>query len=157
MSEINDTERRDRRLDTRADNMRNQEWKPSRLLPEPPFDDDVDYRWVRSKMRGVDDSANVSRKLREGWEPVPKTQDVLDSMRMICDIKSNYPDYIESSGNILMRRAKSISRQASKFMAQKAQDQIDAVDNDLMKLNDSRMPLFNNSRTDITYGKGRKG
>ena len=40
------------------------------------------------------------------------------------------------------------------YFAKQADAQIQSVDNNLMRENDPRMPLFNDRKTKVTFGKG---
>jgi hypothetical protein len=40
------------------------------------------------------------------------------------------------------------------YGAQQSRAQIQSVDNNLMRENDPRMPLFNERKTNVTFGKG---
>lgn len=149
-------DRSDRELESRMSMDREESWRPPSLLPDPPKVPGMTYRWVRSAIRGRDDSVNLSRARRAGYEFVPKTKEILDQMKIVCDIKTQYPDAIETAGMILMYRPEKLSLRIQSAIEEKAANQIQAVDNSLMKLNDSRMPLFSERSTRITYGgKGR--
>ena len=62
--------RNDRTTETREKTVRRKAWAPpSRLdAPEPP--PGYKHRWIRVESGGADDRANVSAKLREGYELV---------------------------------------------------------------------------------------
>jgi hypothetical protein len=40
------------------------------------------------------------------------------------------------------------------YYSDQSKAQINSVDNNLMRENDPRMPLFNDRRTNVTFGKG---
>jgi hypothetical protein len=44
-------------------------WKPAALLPDPDRQEGWEYKWIRKSIMGVSDPTNMSRSLREGWEP----------------------------------------------------------------------------------------
>ena len=64
------TKRVSRDSQTRAKSTRRKPWTPPSKLeaPEPPAG--YSHRWIRTSLRGEDDTMNVSSRLREGWEPV---------------------------------------------------------------------------------------
>ena len=57
--------------ETRATKKAKQPWTPPSMLAvpnDPP--PGVKYRWIRAEVLGFDDRSNVSKRFREGWEPV---------------------------------------------------------------------------------------
>jgi len=44
--------------------------------------------------------------------------------------------------------------QRKKYFEQMNKDQMEAVDNNLMRENDPRMPIFNDRKSTTTFGKG---
>ena len=47
---------------------RNKPWAPPSSLDAPPAPDGYVHRWIRVESMGFQDTANVSKKMREGWE-----------------------------------------------------------------------------------------
>jgi hypothetical protein len=43
-------------------------WTPPSSLDAPPAPDGYVHRWIRTESMGFQDTANVSKKMREGWE-----------------------------------------------------------------------------------------
>ena len=60
--------RTSRESSTRAKEVRKVDWAPSSSLDAPPAPKGFAHRWIRTTVQGFDDTSNVSRKLREGWE-----------------------------------------------------------------------------------------
>ena len=125
--------RKPREVETRQQDMRPQQWKPPELLPEPDKQAGFAYRWIRTSTLGTADPRNLSAKLREGWEPVrieeqPKFQLLVDPDEFVGQRNQHYRIQAES--------------------------QMDAVDNNLMRQNDPRMPLFNEKKSTVSFGKG---
>ncbi len=46
-------------------------------------------------------------------------------------------------------------KQRDDYYAKQAQSQMQSVDNNFMRLNDERMPLFNDRKTTVSFGKGK--
>jgi hypothetical protein len=44
--------------------------------------------------------------------------------------------------------------QRNEYYTQQSRAQMNSVDNNLMRENDPRMPLFNERKTNVTFGKG---
>ena len=47
---------------------RNKPWTPPSSLDAPPAPKGFKHRWIRTEFMGQEDTGNVSKKLREGWE-----------------------------------------------------------------------------------------
>ena len=48
--------------------LRNKPWTPPSSLDAPPAPKGTVHRWIRTEFMGQEDTGNVSKKLREGWE-----------------------------------------------------------------------------------------
>lgn len=141
--------RMDRSLETRTEDMRDQLWEPSRILPDPPPEEGMEFRWVRSKIKGQVDTVNVSRAMREGYSLVRADESLLSQMKIIRDYKSEFNDGVEVGGMLLMKRPVRIGDQIRAASAKRTIDQITAVDNDLLKMEDKRMPIIIEKTTKI--------
>ena len=65
--------REPRSLENRENDTRDKAWEPASLLPDPDPQDGWVFRWIRTSMVGSPDNTNVSKRFREGWEPVKAT------------------------------------------------------------------------------------
>jgi hypothetical protein len=146
------TNRTSREIETRATVERPKQWMPAELLPEPRKVDGYDYRWIRVAILGAADPRNVSGKMREGWEPVPIEEQ--PEMQLLVDPNSRFKDNIEIGGLLLCKTPKEFVEQRNKHYSQQANAQMDAVDNNLMSQSDPRMPLFNEKKSTVSFGKG---
>jgi len=102
---------------------------------------------------GTADPSNVSAKFREGWEPV-KAEDYPE-LRIQADPNSRFKGNIEIGGLLVCKAPKELMDQRNAYYDRQAQAQIQSVDNSFMRLNDERMPLFNEKRTTVSFGKGK--
>ena len=57
-----------RESENRSKRERPKVWTPPSQLDAPPAPNGYSHRWIRLATSGFDDTSNVSRKLREGWE-----------------------------------------------------------------------------------------
>ena len=142
-----------RELDTRNTAERPKVWQPASLLPEPDKQPGYEYRWVRIASMDKADAQNLIAKRREGWEPVrieeqPKFQGMTDP-------DSRFKDNIEVGGLLLCKVPKEFMEQRKDYFAQKNMAQLDSVDNNFMRENDARMPLFREKRSTTSFGKGK--
>jgi len=143
-----------RELENREVSQRKQSWTPPQTLPSPKPQPGYVFRWIRTSMMGTADPTNTSAKLREGWEPV-KAEDHPEMM-LQADPNSRFKGNIEIGGLLLCKASEDLMKQREDYYAKQAQAQIESVDNSFMRTNDARMPLFNEKRSGVSFGKGSK-
>ena len=141
-----------RELDKRTAVERPTHWAPPELLPEPDKQAGYAYRWIRVASLNQADPRNLSAKLREGWEPVRIEEQ--PKFQMLVDPNSRYKDNIEIGGLLLCKTPVEFVEQRNKYYSSQADAQMDAVENTLMRQSDPRMPLYNESKTTSSFGKG---
>jgi len=139
--------------ETRADAERPKVWQPASSLPEPDKQPGYVYRWVRVSSMGQKDPRNISSKLREGWEPVSIKEQ--PQFQMMVDPDSRFKDNIEVAGLLLCKAPTELMQQRKEYFATKNQSQMESVDNNFMRENDARMPLFREKRSSTSFGKGK--
>lgn len=142
-----------RDAESRAQAERPKRWQPADLLPEPDKNPDYVYRWVRVSMLNSADPRNISSKLREGWEPVPIEEQ--PKFRLFLDPQSRFKDCIEVGGLLLCKTPKEFVQQRNEYYHVQTQKQMEAVDNNLMRQNDPRMPLFKERKSSTSFGSGK--
>lgn len=141
-----------RELATRAMSERPKQWAPPELLPEPDKEAGYAYRWIRVSMLGQADPRNLSSKLREGWEPVRIEEQ--PKFSLLIDPGSRFKDNIEIGGLLLCKVPEEFVGQRSAYYQNQTQAQTEAVDNNLMRQSDPRMPLFKERKSSHSFGKG---
>ena len=141
-----------RELETRAVVERPKQWMQPEMLPEPDKEPGYAYRWIRVSTLNAADPRNLSAKLREGWEPVPVEEQ--PKFRLLVDPTSRYKDNIEIGGLLLCKTPKDFVRQRNEFYSKQTAAQTEAVDNNLMRQSDPRMPLFKERKSTASFGKG---
>ena len=141
-----------REVDTRQQDERPKQWQAPELLPEPDKQAGFAYRWIRVSMLNSADPRNLSAKLREGWEPVRAEEQ--PKFQLLVDPDSRYKDNIEIGGLLLCKTPIELVEQRTEYYEKQTQSQTDAVDNNLMRQNDPRMPLFNERKSSTSFGKG---
>jgi hypothetical protein len=127
-------------------------WMPPQLLPDPTPEPGYAFRWIRVSMMGKDDPTNISGKLREGWEPVKASEH--PEIRLFGSGASRIPDSIEVGGLLLCKTPVEFVEQRDAYYQQQAEAQMQSVDSTFMRENDSRMPLFKERSSKVTFGKG---
>lgn len=141
-----------RDVETRAVNERPKQWMPPELLPEPDKQAGYAYRWIRVSTLNNADPRNLSSKLREGWEPVKISEQ--PKFKLLIDPNSRFSDSIEIGGLLLCKTPEHMVDQRNAYYQGLTESQTEAVDNNFMKENDPRMPLFKDSRSKVSFGKG---
>ena len=138
--------------ETRETKTRKRSWQRPEVLPTPEPEDGYAFRWVRVSMLGQVDATNVSSKLREGWEPV-RAEDY-PQFTVLNVEQEKFADNIVQGGLMLCKVPQEIVDERNAHYEQQAKNQIQSVDNNLMRENDARMPLFNERKTKVTFGNG---
>jgi hypothetical protein len=142
-----------RELDTRATAQRPTTWKPPETLPAPIPQSGWVFRWIRTAIMGQADPTNTSAKLREGWEPC-KAEDHPELM-LQADANSRFKGNIEIGGLLLCKAPETLMRQRDDYYRDQAKAQIESVDNSFLRQSDSRMPLFSEKKSEVSFGKGK--
>ena len=142
-----------RELESRESAQRKAAWTPPETLPSPTPQPGWVFRWIRTSMMGQADPTNTSAKFREGWVPVKATDH--PELMLNADPNSRFKDNIEIGGLLLCKAPEEMIQQRSAHYSHLAKSQMEAVDNNFMKSNDERMPLFSEKRTTTSFGKGK--
>lgn len=140
------TGRSERQHETRERQERKKQWVNPKQLLDPDPRPGLVHRWIRTSMLGRSDARNVSMKFREGWEPC-KASDYPE----FKEFANESNDQIEYGGLILCRMDESLVKQRNEYFEKIARDQLRAVDNNMMRENDPRMPLLQPERQQ-TFG-----
>jgi hypothetical protein len=141
-----------RELQTREKSTRKRAWQRPEVLPMPLPQDGYEFRWVRVSTLGNVDAPNVSSSLREGWEPCKATDH--PEIEIVAVENNRYKDNIVIGGLMLCKAPVEMLEERSEFYQTQADQQMRSVDNNFMRENDARMPLFKDRKTTITFGKG---
>ena len=145
--------RQPRDLEARATAERPKQWMPPELLPSPNPEPGYEFRWIRVSTLGTADPMNISSKLREGWEPV-KASEHPEIQLMNIGEKARFPDSIEIGGLILCKTPSEFVGQRNNYYQKQTDSQMQSVDNNFMRENDPRMPLFKERRSEVKFGRG---
>jgi len=142
----------DREVETREVSVRPMQWQQPELLPEPDKQAGFAYRWIRVATLNNADPRNLSAKLREGWEPVRVEEQ--PKFQLLVDPQSRFKDNIEIGGLLLCKTPVEFVQQRNDYYAKQSASQTEAVDNNLMRQSDPRMPIFNERKSTTSFGKG---
>lgn len=153
MDELNEVDVVRAPRQSREQTERPKSWQPASTLPEPDKLPGYEYRWVRVSNAGVADPRNISSKTREGWEPVSIEEQ--PQFQMMVDPNSRFKDNIEVAGLLLCKMPSEFVEQRKEHFSAQNRAQIDSVDNNFMRDNDPRMPLFRERNSKTSFGNGR--
>jgi len=123
---------------------------PPSTLPDPTPEPGYGYRWIATHVAGVADHSNVSKKTREGWEPVKAVDH--PEMMLPAGVNGN----VEIGGLMLCKMPVEMIRARNEHYQVQSERQMESVDNNLMRQNDPRMPLFSERKSTTSFGKGSK-
>ena len=138
---------------TREKTKRKKVWTPPSYLDTPNAPTGFRHRWVRIEIMGFLDTKNIPGRLRSGYELVRADEFPGDDYPVMSDGK--YAGVIGHGGLVLTRVPNEIAKQRSAYFAKLGQDQMEAVDNDLMKEQHKSMPIEIDRQSRTTFG-GRK-
>lgn len=145
-----------RELNTREQDM---EYREPNMLDIPDTiverfkNQDLALRWIRINLKGQDDYKNVGTRMQEGWQFV--------SVDEVPELQ--HTSFVRDEGRYMgavcrgdlalakMPMAKAQSRQ--RYYEGKSHEMVDAVNQQLMGQNDSRMPIKNSSKSNVTRGR----
>lgn len=147
------TNRLSRELESREKTMRKASWAPPELLPTPDPEPGYKFHWVRVSTLNTADPMNLSAKRREGWEPVRASEH--PELHVHLDSDNAGKDVVVIGGLMLCKSPEEFVEQRNVYYRKQANDQMMAVDNNLMRQSDPRMPLFNEKKSTTTFGSGK--
>ncbi len=127
---------------------------PPSALPDPTPEPGYVYRWIATHVMGEAQNINVSNKMREGWEPV-KAVDHPELMLQGNEKTGN----VEIGGLMLCKMPRELAQSRDEYYAKQARAQMESVDNNFMRNNDPRMPLFAERKSTSSrggFGSGSK-
>ena len=142
----------DRELKTRERTVRKKAWTRPEVLPSPNPQPGYEFHWVRVSTQGQVDATNVSSKLREGWEPVKAADH--PEITMVAIEQDRFKDNVVIGGLMLCKAPIELVEERNEYYSGQAKAQMNYVDNNLMRESDPRMPIFNDRKTNVTFGKG---
>ena len=148
-----ETKTTSRASQTREKTKRKQVWTPPSYLDTPNAPTGFRHRWVRVEIMGYVDTKNIQGRLRSGYELVRADEYPEDDYATMPDGK--YKGIIGHGGLVLTRVPEEIARQRADYFKRLSSEQIEAVDNDLLKEQHKSMPIEIDRQTRTTFG-GRK-
>ncbi len=140
---------------TRSKSERPKVWVPPSSLDAPPAPNGFRYRWIRAESVGFQDVKNVTGRLREGYELV-RADEVENATDYPVIDNGRYKGVIGVGGLLLAKVPIEISKQSQQYMTDRHKERSDAVEQDLMKEQDKRMPINVDRQSRVTFGGTKK-
>jgi hypothetical protein len=116
-------------------------------LPDPTPQPGYVYRWIATHILGQADPTNVSKKLREGWEPVKAVDH--PELQLLGNAQTGN---VEIGGLMLCKMPTELAKSRDEYYQQQARNQMDSVDNSFLRQQDPRMPLFADRKSTTSRG-----
>ena len=124
---------------TRSKTERPKEYKPPSSLDAPPAPDGFRHRWIRAESLGFNDTKNIHGRLRSGYELVRADEYNADEYPTVLDGK--YAGVIGVGGLLLARIPEELAQARIDYQMKQSECQDEAIENDLLKDQDRRMPM----------------
>ena len=124
---------------TRSKTERPKEYKPPSSLDAPPAPDGFRHRWIRAESMGFNDTKSIHGRLRSGYELV--RADEYDSEQYPVVMDGKYAGVIGVGGLLLARIPEELAQSRVDYQKRQTEGQDEAVENDLLKDQDKRMPM----------------
>jgi|TARA_R100000773_G_scaffold22245_1_gene19663 hypothetical protein len=147
--------RNSRESESHANTSRRQPWRPVRKLDVPPPPEGYEYRWIRESMLGQEDRANVSRRIREGWELV-RGSDLPDEYADLVPETGRHAGLIYSEGLLLAKIPLETRGERNTYYEEQTRMKNEALDNTMFSEanKDSRYVKYDaNRKSNVTFGK----
>jgi len=151
----NENKNTSRANQTRSKSERPKVWVPPSSLDAPPAPDGFRYRWIRAESVGFQDTKNIASRLREGYELV-RAEEVENASDYPVLDEGRYKGVIGVGGLLLAKVPIEIAKQRQEYMTRRHAERSEAVNNDLMREQDKRMPIDVDRQTRVTFGGTKK-
>ena len=139
---------------TRSKTERPKEYKPPSSLDAPPAPDGFRHRWIRAESMGFNDSKNIHGRLRSGYELV-RADEYKDADYPVV-IDGKYAGVIGVGGLLLARIPEELAQSRMDYQRRQTEGQDEAVESDLLRDQDKRMPIKIDRNSKHTFGGTKK-
>ena len=142
-----------REVENRKFEERDQVWKPPAALDssiDPP--PGKTFRWIRSDILGQPDKTNISKRFNEGFKPVTAESFPNGHGLPVVD-EGRHSGVIGVGGLILCEIDNKILEQRRNYYKNMTDNQMRAIENDLMREENPAMPITRELKTRVTFGK----
>ena len=143
-----------RAAETRTKTERPKEYKPPSSLDAPPAPNGFRHRWIRAESLGFNDTKNIHGRLRSGYELV-RADEYKDSDYLVVT-DGKYAGIIGVGGLLLARIPEELAQQRIDYQKALSEGQDEAIENDLLRDQDKRMPIKIDRHSKHTFGGTKK-
>jgi hypothetical protein len=150
-----DNNKTSRANQTRSKTERPKVWVPPSSLDAPPAPDGFRYRWIRAESVGFQDVKNIQGRIRQGYELV-RAEEIENASDYPVVEDGKYKGVVGVGGLLLAKVPEEIAQQRQDYMRSKAEGMDEAINNDLMKEQDNRMPINIDRQSRVTFGGTKK-
>ena len=106
-------------------------WTPPTSLDAPPAPKGFRHQWIRAEILGHQDTSNIARSLREGYELV--RADEYPDQDFPSMSEGRYAGMIGNGGLLLARIPEEIALQIDEYYEKQTQNKEEAINNNLLK------------------------
>jgi hypothetical protein len=147
------SDRTPRTAQTREKTSRRKPWTPPSTLEAPAAPEGYKHRWIRESLLGQEDKTNMSKRIREGWEPV-RSEDHPDFVAPTIEGGRN-DGVIGVGGLVLAKIPEETADERNAYFRSMTDNQIEALDTNLMRESNDVMPIEKPNRSSkVTFGSG---
>ena len=154
MKKENENKITSRAAGTRTKTERPKEYKPPSSLDAPAAPDGFRHRWIRAESMGFNDTKNIHGRLRSGYELVRADEYDTEEYPVVMDGK--YAGVIGVGGLLLARIPEELAQQRMDYQKRQTDGQDEAIENDLLRDQDKRMPISVDRNSKHTFGGTKK-
>ena len=129
-------------------------WTPPTSLDAPPAPKGFRHQWIRAEILGHQDTSNIARNLREGYELVRADEYPDEDFPSMNE--GRYAGMIGVGGLLLARIPEEIALQIDEYYKTQTQNKEEAVNNNLLKEQHPSMRFSKEADTRVTFGGTKK-
>jgi len=137
--------------ETRAEEAKVSQWRPSNLLEAPAPRPGYKQRWIATMVLGQETPTNVAKRLREGWQPRdPKT--VKNAQHFPTIEHGKFAGYIGIEGMLLCEMPEEMVNERNMYYARMTENLMRSVEQDIHKVEQPGNPIQKSFKTSVTRG-----
>jgi|TARA_R100000353_G_scaffold128878_1_gene91490 hypothetical protein len=137
--------------ETRAEQAKVSQWRPSNLLEAPEPRPGYKQRWIATMVLGQETPTNVAKRLREGWQPRdPKT--VKDAQHFPTIEHGKFAGYIGIEGMLLCEMPEEMVNERNMYYARMTENLMRSVEQDIHKVEQPGNPISKSFKSEVTRG-----
>ena len=116
-------------------------------------DEGMTLGWLRITLKGQDDFKYIGKKMQEGWKFVDIKEVPEMEQTSVVKVEGRYSGAVCRGDVALGKIPTKLFQSRSEFYRNKSDQLMEAVNSQLMRGNNSSMPISNSSKTTVTKGR----